>query len=293
MLAAMNRRHFLNLAVPFAATTALAVEPWKRAGEPRLLTSLAAYSFRDTFQKEPEKLDMFKFIDYCADQGLAGAEVTSYYFPKDADDAYFLKLKHHAFLRGVAISGTAVGNNFAHPKGEARDKEIASVRQWIDRAALMGAPHIRVFAGSPPKGTSNEEAIASCIEALDECAELAARRGIFLGVENHGGIVAEPEALLHIIQSVKNPWLGINLDTGNFHTDDPYAALAQCAPYAVNVQVKVEISPKGKGAEATDFTKLGKILRDANYQGYVALEYESKPDPWTVIPDFLTKLKAL
>jgi len=62
MLVPMNRRHFLNLAVPFAATTALAIEPWKRAGQPRLLTSLAAYSFRDTFQKEPEKLDMFKFM---------------------------------------------------------------------------------------------------------------------------------------------------------------------------------------------------------------------------------------
>lgn len=290
----MHRRRFLHTtALGLATPLARAIEPLNRPGKPRLLTSLAAYSFRDTFQKEPAKLDMFKFVDYCADHGLAGAEVTSYYFPKEADDTYFLRLKHHAFLRGVALSGTAVGNNFALPKGAARDKEIAAVKQWIDRAALMGAPHIRVFAGAPPKETPTQVAVANCIEALDECAALAAQKGVFLGVENHGGIVAEPEALLHIIRTVKNPWLGINLDTGNFHTADPYESLALCAPYAVNVQVKVEITPKGGKKQESDLARLGKILRAANYQGFVALEYEAAEDAWKAVPRHLATLKTM
>jgi sugar phosphate isomerase/epimerase len=290
----MNRRHFVSAAATSAmASFACAIEPIKRPGRPRLLTSLAAYSFRDTFTKEPARLDMFKFVDYCADHSLAGAEVTSYYLPKDADDAWFLRLKHHAFLRGVALSGTAVGNNFALPKGAERDREIAGVKTWINRSALMGAPHIRVFAGAPPRGTPLETAIAACIEALEECADYAGKKGVFLGVENHGGIVAEAAGLLRIIQAVKNPWLGINLDTGNFHNDDPYGALAQCAPYAVNVQVKTEVSQKGQRPSDTDFAKIGKILRDANYQGFVALEYEGKEDAWSAVPRYLEKLKAL
>jgi len=36
-----------------------------------------------------------------------------------------------------------------------------------------------------------------------------------------------------------------------------------------------------------------KILRDANYQGYVALEYESKEDPWTAVPRLLKQMKEL
>ncbi|MGI8602627.1 MAG: sugar phosphate isomerase/epimerase family protein [Verrucomicrobiales bacterium] len=290
----MNRRQFLFCAhAPVFASALSAIEPIKRAGKPRLLTSLAAYSFRETFTKNPAKLDMFKFIDYCADHELAGAEVTSYYFPKEADDTYFLRLKHHAFLRGVALSGTAVGNNFALPKGEARDKEIAGLKVWIDRAALMGAPHIRVFAGAPPKATSVEEAMANCIEAIEECAAYAGRKGIFLGVENHGGLVAEPAGLLRIMQAVKSPWVGINLDTGNFHTEDPYAALQACAPYAVNVQVKIEISPKSQPAREADFSRLIKTLRDVNYQGFVALEYEGREDAWKAVPGYLEKLKAL
>ena len=82
-----------------------------------------------------------------ADQGCAGAELTSYFFPPEFDSDYLLKLKRHAYLRGVAISGTAVGNVFTHPEGPARRKEIESVNDWIRHAAIMGAPHIRVFAG--------------------------------------------------------------------------------------------------------------------------------------------------
>jgi len=34
-----------------------------------------------------------------------------------------------------------------------------------------------------------------------------------------------------------------------------------------------------------------KLLREANYQGYVALEYEAAPDPWREVPRVLQRLK--
>jgi sugar phosphate isomerase/epimerase len=90
---------------------------------------------------------------------------------------------------------------------------------------------------------------------------------------------------------VKSPWIGINLDTGNFHTEDPYADLAKAAPYAVNVQYKVEVQYRGKQKQFADMPRVIKILRDANYQGYVALEYEAKEDAWKAVPEWLEKLK--
>jgi sugar phosphate isomerase/epimerase len=128
---------------------------------------------------------------------------------------------------------------------------------------------------------------------LEECGEYAGRKGVFLGLENHGGIVADPKDLLDIVKSVKSPWVGINLDTGNFHTDDPYADIASCAPYAVNVQVKSEIQKRGQKKELADLARLVKILRDANYQGFVALEYEAAEDPWQAVPPLLKRLGQL
>jgi len=273
--------------------SAAAVEPFKRSGAPRLELSLAAYSFRQYFtHKDPSKrITLFDFIDFCADHGCQGTELTSYYFPNPVEPDFLVKVKRHAFLRGIEISGGAVGNNFALPKGEERDQQIALTKRWVDYSAVLGAPHIRVFAGT--KGKLEEaEARKICISALEECADYAGTKGIFLGLENHGGIVAEPEGLLEIVKAVKSPWLGVNLDTGNFQTDDPYADLARCAPYAVNVQVKVEIKRRGQAKhEPSDFARVVKLLRDANYQGYVALEYEAAPDPWEAVPGWLKQLK--
>ncbi len=310
----ISRRSFLRLSAgsgllaasagSFIATpAALAIEPIQRAGKPRFLLSLAAYGFREYFEwmrgkqktiaDAGKKMDMFKFVDYCADHGCEGAELTSYFFDPATTTDDLLKLRRHAFLRGVMISGSAVGNNFARPKGKELDDEIADVKKWIDQASVLGAPHIRVFAGAPPKGTDEAVALKNCIAALEECCDYAGKKGIYLGMENHGGIVTLPEQLLSLVKAVQSPWLGINLDTGNFRTDDPYRDLIKCAPYAVNVQVKVEIQkgPKAEKEEA-DLKRVGKILRDANYQGFVALEYEAKPDPYEAIPKHLEELRV-
>jgi sugar phosphate isomerase/epimerase len=307
-----SRRQFLNRTLGTTLTAAAAgclspsiadaVEAFRRAGQPRLLLGLAAYSFRDFFKDsdhrrdtvvpEGDRIDMFQFVDYCADHGCDGAELTAYYFPKDLTDDYLLRLKRHAFLRGIAVSGTAIGNSFTHPSGAKRDAEIALTKKWIDRAAVLGAPHIRVFAGNL-QGTSREEAKKLSIAALDECGEYAGSKGILLGLENHGGIVAEAPDILEIVRAVNSRWVGINLDSGNFNTDDPYGDLEKCAPYAVNVQIKVEIQKRGQPKGEADLPRLVKILRGANYQGYVTLEYEAPENPRTAVPRHLTSLRRL
>ena len=299
---AMTRRKFLDASLKGSLALAgasllnpsatRAVEPIKRPGKPRLQLALAAYSFRDTFRSKDasKRITMENFVDFCADHNCA-AEVTSYFFPEPVTHDYLIKLKRQAFLRGIAISGSAVGNNFALPESDPKRAEnIALVKKWVDHCVVLCAPHIRVFAG-PTQDKDIGPAKKRCIEALEECGEYAGNHGIFLGLENHGGIVTEPDDLLEIVKAVKSPWVGINLDTGNFHTDDPYADLARCAPYAVNVQVKAEIKRRGQTTkEESDVKRLVKILRDTNYQGFVALEYEAKPDPWKAVPEWLKKL---
>lgn len=140
-------------------------------------------------------MDMKKFLDYCADHACGGAELTSYYFPEKVTDEYLRDVRRHAHLRGVTISGTAVGNDFCHPLGEKRNAEIASVKEWIRKAAILGAPHIRVFTGGP-HGTTEAEAVKLAIAALEECGEEAGKAGIFLGSKT---MVASFVVL--------NPWL--------------------------------------------------------------------------------------
>jgi sugar phosphate isomerase/epimerase len=305
--ASLSRRQTLQrfaLAASTLVTTRLAsaIAPMPRKGPPRMLLSLAAYSLRNHFagplEKGPEKpateprFDMFSFLDYCADNHCAGAELTSYFFPRNVDDTYLANVRKHAFLKGIAISGTAIGNNFSLEKGPKRDEEIAKCKTWIDRASILGAPHIRVFAGHN-KNLPREAADKLVVESLEECAEYAGSKGIFLGIENHDAI-GSAEHLLKLIADVKNPWLGVNLDSGNFRTPDPYHDFERCLPYAVNIQLKTEIHPEGqKTAHPADLKKLVSLIKTSGYQGFVALEYEATESPLDAIPPILANLHSL
>lgn len=305
----LTRRHLLAAAVvsPLVLSSltsgpAFAGEPLRPAGKARLLPGLSAYSLRQYFTGDLQRriapaptergIDLFGFIDYCAELGCA-AEPTAYFLPRELGGDVLQKLRRHAFLRGVPIAGTAIGNNFLLPPGAERDQEIAAARQWIERAALLGAPHIRFFAGKVPKEGDVAALRAPLIDALKQCAEHAARFGILLGLENHDAMTGDAASVLSLVEAVGSPWLGINLDSGNFHTADPYDDFARCVSQAVNVQVKVELKRKGSEVhEATDLPRLITLLRAANYQGYVTLEYEAKEDPWTAIPRELARLRA-
>jgi sugar phosphate isomerase/epimerase len=297
----MRRRNFLQIASSALATSsmpAIAREAFNRSGGPRFQLGLAAYSLRNYFsfsrgkKQEPaqdgKRLDMYRFIDYCVEQGLDAAELTSYFFDPAIQDETFLDIKRYAFVRGVAISGTAIGNNFTIGAGPKLDEEIAKAMTWIDRASLLGAPHIRFFAGTGKQLQQDPKRMDEACAAIEKCALHAAQRGVFIGIENHGNLTSDQ--MLQIMDRVKNPWVGINLDTGNFWSDDPYGDLEKCAPYAVNVQVKVSMKkPNGEHYPA-DLNRVGKILKEASYQGYVVLEYEDA-DPYKNIPASLNSLR--
>lgn len=294
----MQRRRFLHR----AAATGLALgvpaalpglEPLARAvSRPSLNLSLAAYSYRQLLSGPAPAMDMHGFLETCAGLGLSACEPTSYYFPPEAGRDYFLDFRRRAFLLGLDISGTAIRNTFTLPPGPEREQQLSWTRQWVDHAAIIGAPCIRIFAGDQPKDASLAQALGWCVDCLRLACDYAATRGIFLALENHGGVVAEAGPMLEIVRQVESPWFGVNLDTGNFRTADPYADLARLAPYAVNVQVKHEMRPAGRPAEPADFPRLARLLAQAGYRGYVVLEYEGPGDPREEVPHWLERLRA-
>jgi len=117
--------------------------------------------------------------------------------------------------------------------------------------------------------------------------------GVILALENHGGITSTVKELLTLVKAVDHPLFAVNLDTGNFHTEDPYGDLAQIAPYAAVVQVKTEIQKKGKPKENVDYNRILDMLTKVNYQGYFILEYEAEEDPLVAIPREGEKLAQL
>jgi sugar phosphate isomerase/epimerase len=293
-----TRRTFLQstlaaaAAVVGGATTVRAIEPIVRTGRSQMRLSIAGYSYRDYFTgKLKPQMTMDDYADLAAEMGLDAIEPTSYYFKPTPE--FLGKFKARCTKLGLDISGGAVGNNFCHAEPEKVKEEIAKVKQWIEAYSILGAKTIRIFAGTMPKGDNPEKTIGRCVAAIEEACDHAAKYGILLALENHGGITATAEQLLAIVKAVKHEFFGVNLDTGNFHSADPYAELAAVAPYAVTVQVKTEISRAGQKKEDADLKRIIEILRQVNYRGYVALEYEAAEDPRAAIPRHVEALRKL
>lgn len=292
-----SRRRFL--AAASAATLGLAstlhgIEPIIRPKLQRMRLSLAAYSLRKYLTAKPEdksRITLPRFIDWAAGLDIDAVELTSYYFDEPTPE-YLAALKRQCHLAGLDISGGAIGNNFTHPDGPELDKQIAHTKAWIERYAALGVTTIRVFAGVPPQGTSEEEGVARAVKNMRTACEHAGRHGVILAIENHD-YLTHIDRLLAIVKQIDSPWFGVNLDTANVADSEPYEALKKIAPYAVNVQVKTEI-PTGKGGkEPTDFSRVVNILRDAGYSGYVVLEHEANEEPYEAVPKHLAELRKL
>jgi sugar phosphate isomerase/epimerase len=298
-MSSLLRRDFVrsaaaaSLAVA-APLSAAAIGPIARNGEVKFKFSLAAYSYRDLLtskKDEPPQLTLADFVNDCAKFGLDGTELTGYYFPKAITPEYLHQLARQCFRLGLDVSGTAIGNDFGFPPGDERKKQIDSAKQWIDYAALLGAPVIRIFAGHAKGDTPPAQTHSLMVQAIEECCEYAGQRGIHLALENHGGPTATADGLLKFVRDVQSPWFGVNLDTGNFHSEDVYAELERAAPYALNVQVKVVVSgPDGK-KKPSDYARLAKILRGTGYRGYIVLEFEEAGDPREECPKHLKELR--
>jgi sugar phosphate isomerase/epimerase len=306
-IAALSRRGFLHTSlagtaagIAAAAAPARAASPLPRGGKAPWRLSVAGYSFNRHLPTNWTPEDLKKaamtlegFIEFCAGLGLDGVELTAYYFPKIVTPEYLASLKNLTFRLGLEISGTAIGNDFCVAEGEPREKQLKLCRDWIDHSAALGAPVIRIFAGQVPKGDSEQASLDRCVSAIDESLEYAATKGVFLALENHGGITGTSEQMLKIIERVKpSPWFGVNLDGGNFRTADPYADLERIAPYAINAQVKASVAPNGKTEEA-DLGRILGLLKKAGYRGYIVLEYEEKAEPREAVPVYVKKLREL
>jgi sugar phosphate isomerase/epimerase len=295
-----TRRQFLHTALAAGTGLALAgpspaIEPIRRPGKPHIRLSIAAYSYRkylDLKLKPKPKMTLDDFVELAADMDLDAVEPTAYYFA-DTSPAYLAHLKGKCTRLGLDVSGSAVGNDFCVADPAKLKEQIAYVKKWTEIAAWLGGKTVRIFAGRAPKGEPEDSVRRRCVEAIQEACDHAGGIGVYLALENHGGITETIDQTLALVQAVKHDWFGVNWDTGNFHSADPYADLARLAPYAVTVQIKTEIKRAGQPKEAADLARLLDLLRQASYRGYVALEYEADEDPMTAVPRAVATLKKL
>jgi sugar phosphate isomerase/epimerase len=240
----------------------------------RIRTSCNLYSFNGPLTRGEMTLD--EVVEFCASLGFDAVDPTGYYFagyPTPATDDEIYRIKHLAFRLGIAISGTGVRNDFAVPDAERRAADVAHIGRWVDVAAKLGAPVLRVFDGRVmPDGYPKAEVFEWILDGLERSVALGEARGVAIVLQNHNDALKDADDFLEIRRRIPSKWFGLNVDIGSLRTtSDPYAEIAKLAPHAYTWQVK-ELVYRNNVEERVDLRRIVSILRETRYRGYVPIE---------------------
>ncbi len=258
----------------------------------RFKISLNAYSFNEPLRSG--KTDLDAVLDFCARENFDAVDITGYYFPgypAVPSDEYIFHLKRKAHKLGLGISGTGIRTEFAEPDAAKRNSEIAFVKKWIEVAAKLGAPVIRIFTGrNIPANYTWKQVADWMVPDLQKCAAYGKEHGVIVAMQNHNDFIRTADQTIEILNRVNSEWFGLVLDTGSFVTNEPYSEIQKTTGYAVNWQVKERLNYNGK-SELMDLEKLFTIARNSSYRGYLPIETLSPGDPFKIVPPFLQQVR--
>ena len=253
-------------------------------------------------------LDLEGFIERAYQLGLDGIDLHTGAFASTEED-YLRALRMQALKRGLALSYIGVSSNFGKPQNELAE-EVATAKQWVDTAAFMGIPLVRVFAAWVPPGDTEEAVWARMMPCLQEVAAHGQSKGVVVGLHNHnhGCVTRTGKDVRRIIDGVDNPYFSHILDTGQYvgspgasgarGQEDPsldfYGSIAETAPLAVHVRCKIYRIQSGV-EEWLDYPRILEILRGVNFNGWLSIVYEGQDveAEATAVPKAVRYLRGL
>ena len=314
----MNRRKFINgaAALSLGATTmgftskdkvtTLTNSKEKSKKVKHNPIGVSSYSFWQ-FEGPKEDVPMELCIDKAAAMGFDGIELLLVQMSSE-ENGYLQKLKKRAFHAGLDLMGFSTHQGYLNPDKAYRDENIAKTIHQIELAYKLGIPTMRLNTGrwgtsesfdalmankgiEPTiKGYTDEDGYGWVIDSIEQCLPIAEKCGVVLGLENHWGLGRTAEGVKRIVDTIDNPWLQVTLDTGNF-LENREEQMRLLAPQTFLVQAKTYYGGGKWYTLDIDYPKIGKMMRENNYRGYISLEFEGKEDPDIAVPKSLEVLR--
>jgi sugar phosphate isomerase/epimerase len=277
----ITRRNALGTLAAGAAA-AVASRAWAAEKELPFKISLAEWSLNKMlFGKKLDNLDFPATTK--KEFGIEAVEyVNQFFMDKARDEKYLTELKQRCDdngVKSVLIMCDGEGH-LGDPDDKKRTQAVENHYKWVEAAKFLGCHSIRVNAHA--EGTFEEQQKLAA-DGLRRLSEFAAKHGLNVIVENHGGNSSNGKWLAGVMKMVGLKNCGTLPDFGNFGDYDRYQGVEELMPFAKGVSAKSH-SFDDKGNETkTDYLKMMKIVLAANYHGYVGIEFEGGGDEFAGI----------
>ncbi|MBT8310622.1 MAG: sugar phosphate isomerase/epimerase [Flavobacteriaceae bacterium] len=253
--------------------------------------SLAQWSLHKAIIDD-RTLDPMDFADKAKELGFEGVEYVSqlysYHIEKMGMQAVLDTLKVRSERTGmenllIMIDGEG---DLASPDEKIRDEAVEKHKKWIDAAQFLGCHSIRVnLFGS----RNNDEWVKASTDGLIKLSAYAATRNVNVLVENHGYLSSNADLLMNVMKQVALANCGTLPDFGNFCLEreggerwgakcvkeyDKYVGVRVLMTWAKAVSAKSYDFDEAGNETTIDYTKMLQIVKDADYTGYIGVEYE-------------------
>lgn len=205
------------------------------------------------------------------------------------------------FLRGCRDRGLRISAVYGYagrklvPPGPLRQPDIDLAKRCVELAVRLGAPLVRVFAGTA-RGTDAQ--IDAFVDALAPVADFAGEVGVKLAFPTHHDLAFDPQACRRLVEGVGRQRASIIFTGPNMELDgiDPLWALAEMRDLVEQVELKdwrrvagkAEVAAIGKG-EAVVWPVVHQLAR-SGFGGWVTLHHLKQHDPH--LPDLDPEVAA-
>jgi len=282
----LDRRGFLGVAAGLAGSSLLASSPLRSMPFGGLLTprkplfeiSLAEWSLHRALRKG--ELTNLDFPKKSRSLGITAVEYVNSFFKDKAKDAkYLAELNKRCDGEGVkSLLIMCDGEGALGAKDDARRaKAVENHHKWVTAAKTLGCHSIRVNAKSQG---SYEEQQKLAADGLRRLCEFADGHGIYVIVENHGGLSSNGKWLSETLKMVDHPRVGALPDFGNFNLGggkqyDRYKGVDELMPFAQGVSAKSHAFDDEGSEKHTDYDRmLDIVVKKHGWRGYIGVEFE-------------------
>jgi sugar phosphate isomerase/epimerase len=317
----VSRRNFMLSSAGASAGLALTAalpEFLQAQSEKDLFFKIAVSQFSFASMFWTNKLTTLEFPAKSKELGITGLDYCSMFFAgKAKDEAYLNDLKKRALDAGcynlrIMVDGEGVLGDLNET---IRLKAVEAHYKWIDAAAVLGCPMIRVNV----EGEGNPSDVANAAtDSLGRLLEYGSKQNVDTIVENHVGISCNAAWLAGVMKQVNSKHCGTLADFGNFCINrtkpetndiagwmktkcleeyDRYKGIMELMPYAKGVHAKTHLFDAEGNDQETDFKRMFKIIKESGYTGWISIEYEGglmkmyKKDP-AYLDDYAGTLKT-
>jgi sugar phosphate isomerase/epimerase len=301
----MNRRRFLQhssralAAAPFYAMASRLPLQGGRAAQaiPDAVLNrigITTVCFRERFPATRTKgaaapagadLTLLTAPKFIADElGLHNVEIWSAQFA-DTSLEYCRQIKAAAAAVGSKIIDIQVdgSENLSDPDPAKRAASIATIKQWMDRAAAVGAPRMRANTGG---GAPEAWDVTRTADSFRQLAQYGKSIGVKILIENHIGYSADIDKVVQLVKAVADPNCRVISDWGNTPSTSPadrVAGLSKLLPYLELVSAKeLDFNDQNKHV-SYDIVPLIKATEASGFRGIYSIEFYSDRPPRDVV----------